>query len=698
MTEETFLMERYSLAAARIREIGGELEQKKQDGTAVPDELPWMDYFNRLAEWMTALDDFKIWQESHEFNEWSLEEWQDFYEKMYAPLRRGYEESYANPDRAAEIFGAEYGRLLSFLASEIYQSFSQWMMGHLEAIVILWELFVEIYTAFVYGEEEGERPTAEAIARAVYWYVSDYSEEMVSWRIQEQQMPDFSLVKSIIMTEDLSDLRYLYRFGDYISETELGTAKHMNRLSQADIDAMADTFVEGYIRGFEINRISLKNKKYVTVRGSIGFERVLRSAVEKFRKHGLEPVFFPASTTILNRRQVRVGYQGKSVNPQFDFDHCKDKALYYDRAMANRHLAALKKAYEACREWISANAGPACFETFGESPFTPVMKENACRLSGKQQKLEVEFSNLQAGLAEQYMKSSEISYTIIAFPTPDIGPDYEAIFDEIVKVNTLNNDIYREIQQKIIDALDSGEYVYIRGKAPNKTVMKVRLHPLKNPEKETNFENCCADVNIPVGEVFTSPMLEGTEGLLHATSVYLNGIHFKDLMLRFAGGRIVSYDCGNSKDGESNRRLIKDYLLAGRESLPLGEFAIGTNTTAYAAVQKYDITGRLPILIVEKMGPHFAIGDTCYSRAEDHAVFNPDGKEIIARENEISARRGEEGFQAYFNCHTDITIPYDEIEEIFAVDKNENMFPIIRDGRFVLEGTEDLNIPFNNKY
>ena len=71
---------RYSLAAARIREIGAELEQKKQDGTAVPDELPWMDYFNLLAEWMTVLDDFKIWQESHEFNEWSLEEWQDFYE------------------------------------------------------------------------------------------------------------------------------------------------------------------------------------------------------------------------------------------------------------------------------------------------------------------------------------------------------------------------------------------------------------------------------------------------------------------------------------------------------------------------------------------------------------------------------------------------------------------------------------------
>ncbi len=696
MTEEAFLMERYHLAMARIREIPGEYERKRADNCFGRDGLLWMDFFSELSNWMTELDGFRSWQAVHDFKDWPLEEWQSFYGRIYRPLRQDYESSYANPDRASEAFGKEYGKLLSFLASEIYQSFSLWMMGNLEAVVVLWELFVEIYTDFVYGEEESSRPSAETLGKAIYWFVSDYSDEMVSWRIHEQQDPDFSPIKKIIMSEDLTDLRYLYRFGTYISDTELGTAEHMNRLPEEEIDAMAETFVDGYIRGFEVNRISLENKKYVTVRGSLGFERVFRRAVEKFRERGLEPVFFPASTTILNRRQVRVGYQGKSVNPQFEFDHCKDKAIYYDRAMANRHLAALKKAYEECREWISSNAGPACFETFGEIPFVPKLKENACRLSAKQQKLEAEFSNLQAELAERYMKSSEISFTIIAFPTPDIGSDYEAVFNEIVKVNTLDNDIYREIQQKIIDVLDKGEYVYVRGKSPNKTVMKVRLHPLKNPEKETNFENCCADVNIPLGEVFTSPMLKGTEGLLHAASVYLNGIHFKDLMLRFSDGQIVSYDCGNSEDRDSNLRLIKDYLFVGRDSLPLGEFAIGTNTTAYAAAQKYDITGRLPILIVEKMGPHFAIGDTCYSRAEDHSVYNPDGKEIIARENEISARRNEEDFQAYFNCHTDITIPYDEIEEIFVVDKGENMFSILRDGRFVLEGTEDLNLPLNS--
>ena len=226
--------------------------------------------------------------------------------------------------------------------------------------------------------------------------------------------------------------------------------------------------------------------------------------------------------------------------------------------------------------------------------------------------------------------------------------------------------------------------------------MKVRLHPLAAPVRETIFENCCADVNIPAGEVFTSPKLSGTEGLLHATGVYLNGIYFKDLKLRFADGRITDYSCANTGDPAADRKLVKDYLLAGYQALPLGEFAIGTNTTAYAAAEKYKIADRLPILIVEKMGPHFAIGDTCYARAEEHAVYNPDGKEIIARENEISARRHETGFQAYYNCHTDITIPYDEIAEILVVDRDENMIPIILDGAYVLEGTEALNRPLNN--
>ena len=52
---------------------------------------------------------------------------------------------------------------------------------------------------------------------------------------------------------------------------------------------------------------------------------------------------------------------------------------------------------------------------------------------------------------------------------------------------------------------------------------------MTEPAKQTNFENCLADVNIPVGEVFTSPKLTGTNGVLHVTQVYLNELRYENL-------------------------------------------------------------------------------------------------------------------------------------------------------------------------
>ena len=131
------------------------------------------------------------------------------------------------------------------------------------------------------------------------------------------------------------------------------------------------------------------------------------------------------------------------------------------------------------------------------------------------------------------------------------------------------------------------------------------------------------------------------------------------------------------------------------ETLPMGEFAIGTNTTAYRMARDYQIAEKLPILIAEKTGPHFAVGDTCYSHAEDTKVYNPDGKEIVARDNEVSMLRREDAAKAYFNCHTDITIPYDELDQITVVLPDGGVIDVIRDGRFVVEGTQELNVPLD---
>lgn len=315
----------------------------------------------------------------------------------------------------------------------------------------------------------------------------------------------------------------------------------------------------------------------------------------------------------------------------------------------------------------------------------------------KQQEIQVEYRTESAQIVNEYIEQDKCSFTIIAYPIPEIGDRYREIFRDTVRINTLDNELFRHIHQNIIDELDKADRVRVVGKGSNETDMLVMLHELDDPAKETNFENCVADVNIPVGEVFTSPKLTGTHGILNVSEVYLDGLRYVNLKLKFEDGKIAGYDCDNYSDHDMNQKFIRENLLGGRDTLPIGEFAIGTNTTAYVMANKYNIVYKLPILIVEKMGPHFAVGDTCYSWSEDNKLYNPDGKEIVAKDNECSILRKTDLAKAYFNCHTDITIPYDEIGGIYALHSDGTETAIIEDGRFVLPGTEKLNEPFQEK-
>ena len=419
----------------------------------------------------------------------------------------------------------------------------------------------------------------------------------------------------------------------------------------------------------------------MNLRYPIGFERVIRRAVLNFREEGLEPVLYRAAVQSINKRQhLKIGYSGTSANLQYDYDHRMDDAFYLDGALKERKLAVLKTAYESRKELAAGYAGPAVLETFGEAPFAPEEKPEAPSLSEKQKRLSVEYRAEAGELTEQYLKGEETSFTIISFPIPEIGPDFEAIFRETVTINTLDYEGYKRVQEALIAALDRAERVHIVGKAPNRTDLWVALKPLADPERESKFENCLADVNIPLGEVFTSPVLAGTNGTLHVSDIYINDLRYRDLELVFRDGMAVT-----------DRAFVRENLFYNHETLPMGEFAIGTNTAAYAMAKRYGILDRMKILIIEKMGPHFAVGDTCYSHEEDLPVYNPDGKEVIARDNEVSILRKTDRSRAYFNCHTDVTIPYDELDRITAVTAAGEEIPLVEDGWFVLPGTEILN-------
>ena len=661
------LSERHELNKIALLELKKDVEETRE----------FSSYFSKMADLLLYVN------EIYDTKERTLEQLKQWNRIWYEEIsQEQYAHSFGNPEFCTEKFGKEYGQIFAFLYAEMRSGFIYAIEERLFDLVINNELFLEISNLFLSGEEHPQK-----IKHIVFDHMRDYSEDVFEYRIREQLDPELDFATKIVMESDLSDPDILYQYGEYISENEIDTLKFLNKLPQEEITAMAKTYVDGFHEGFIINNIDMSPKRSVNIRYTIGFEPVVREAVRLFSEIGLAPIIYRSGVSVLTQGLHKIGYVSSSPNPQYEYDHRYDQAIFFDNRFMKHKLECYHNAYEHYKDEAYVFAGPACMETFGEIPFLPENKEENLKLSKKQQELSVEFQIKASEIMNQYIKPEQRSFTIIAYPIPEIGDNFEEIFKEVVKVNTLDKDKYRQIQQHLIDALDQAVEVHVKGKGKNKTDLYVAMHEMDDPSKETNFENCLADVNIPVGEVFTSPKLTGTNGVLHVGEVYLNDLKFIDLEITFKDGMISEYTCKNFKTEEENKAFIKENLLYNRDTLPMGEFAIGTNTTAYVMAKTYDILYQLPILIVEKMGPHFAVGDTCYSHCEETEVHNPDGKEIVAKYNECS-KEGE-----YFQCHTDITIPYEELDSICAITLGGDEILLIKDGKFVLSGTETLNEP-----
>ena len=212
---DAWMMERFSLMKERIREISGEEVVKEPYGT----------YFKTTAAFIMQVADLhkklqQGWLEGAELSELEANN-QKLYEDI---LPQNYGHSYGNPTWAAETLGEEFGQLLSFLYTEIRGLIVFAYEDRLFDMTVAMELFVQIYNLF-----EAEEVSAKDVKEAIYWYVSDYSDEMVGRRVQEGVDPALDFAANIICSSDLTDIRYLYRFGEYITENEIGMAKFLNK-------------------------------------------------------------------------------------------------------------------------------------------------------------------------------------------------------------------------------------------------------------------------------------------------------------------------------------------------------------------------------------------------------------------------------------------------------------------------------------
>jgi len=640
------------------------------------DKTHYTRYFEQLAQWILLIAEYEKDFSKEYLLKHTFEELKSFNEILFNEIKpENYEKSFLNPEYAVQAFGEKTGQLLCVFYSG-FRSFISYATTHMifkinRSIV----QFIQMYEIYCQKGEDYEE--FKKIVTYPYW-AETYESRTLGFDMRYN--PEYAYLTDFIENTDLTDLRYLFYFGNYISDYEIRMAQFVNQLAQDKIDKVMKQTAIAYVEGFKESNKDYTKRKNVVLMSMLGMERFTKTLLKELRNFGFNPIV-PSLFS-------------KNINQQLGYDHRFDNALVMDEEFVKHSLIESERAIKDYEAILSQCSGSIYFDPFGEEPFAPVNKTAALKLSPEQIEINRNFSNQYSMMFYKAYKREEASFCIIGFPTPEIGDQFEEIFDKTVDINMLDHYEYLKIQQCLIDALDKGEHAHIKGKGNNLTDLYIKLPKLTDPEKQTNFANCGATVNIPVGEVFNTPQLTGTHGRLHISETFLNGLFYKELTLDFEDGCISNYSCANFDKEEENKKYIEENLIFPHKSLPIGEFAIGTNTLAYVVAKKYDIMSVLPILIIEKMGPHIAIGDTCYSWEEDTVALNPDGKEIISRDNERSILRKEDPSKAYTQVHVDITLPYDEIALIEAVTENGDHIDIIRDCRFVLPGTEILNKAF----
>ncbi|HAN09862.1 MAG TPA: leucyl aminopeptidase [Clostridiales bacterium] len=668
--------EKYDSNTDVYNELQNGLEEIKkfiQDDTS-----KYADYFKCIANFIVKTFDYRELQNNLENIDFDtlLKANNGLYMDIH---KDNYDNSYANPEYTCNIFGKELGQILTYIYAYT-KNYIDWISNENNYIINQTNKLILTIKNML---ETSEKPNKAEIIEIIKKHHLDVIEYRIEFNLNKIFNPEVSdRYRSIIENGIDIDMKYLFKYNRYIGDAEIKTARFLNIMRDEQINDIAITIVEAFKNGYARDGKDITKKSNIRPMYQMGEERIVKKVLEKLE-----------SINIMGFSLVPLCV---SQFKQYEYDHEFDAGLYFDKDYVDKSLKLYEEKCEKYKDMLIKFGGPIFIETFGQIPFSPKSKDTNIRYNDDQNDLDKNLKNKNMQILNKYATRSEYSFTIVALPNPEIGDRFEEIFEETCKVNTLDNDKYEKIHQKIINILDKADFVHVKGKGDNLTDIKIKMQKINSAETETLFENCVANVNIPVGEVFTSPKLTETSGTLHVTKVYLNDYLYKDLLLVFKDGYVVNYNCKNFETEEQNKKYIEENLLHPYKSLPMGEFAIGTNTTAYVMARKYDIGHLLPILIAEKTGPHFAIGDTCFSHREDLKVYNNiDGKEIIARDNEKSILRRTNPDEAYTNKHTDITIPYDELDFIRSVTGDGEELSVIEKGRFVVEGTEELNEVFN---
>ena len=225
----------------RLELVMERIEAVSEEEASSVEEL-YRGYFFEMSELFLVLYKLAEASLSGKLAEISTLEGKKINRRLYLDVQEDYADSYANPAYAVSKMGWEYGPLLSALDARLHGIYTSCMEGNIRYLCIYAELFVEIYNCF----EDAQNLNVHEIRKCIYSFMHDYTEIFNADAICRLIDPEYDYFTQIVMEAELDHPAYLYRYGLYIGKDETESAHFLHSLTKQQMQAMADTFTEGY--------------------------------------------------------------------------------------------------------------------------------------------------------------------------------------------------------------------------------------------------------------------------------------------------------------------------------------------------------------------------------------------------------------------------------------------------------------------
>jgi len=668
----------------------------------------------------------------------SLQELKEEQKKLYQDLTaEGYTTGFAGLSNMSNQ-AREVGLALSMF-SVLFLKASEDAVKHRRfRLLKLMDLYVELHKR-ISGRGQVK---AEPLISLYQDFIRRDLAEMEAILLTEAINPADAYLTDIVAEHNLMEPYYLYEMGLPVGETELGWQKVFREMDEDLVRDAASALADGFEMDQKSKEPSRPYRRYndgedYTIRRKVvaidypaGAEILARCVAEKLREKDYVPFIRKAETMAVHPSFMR---EHKGDPMRFPVDEAESLTKQTAEKCAAENEALLKGLAGSISILQGVEAVRMVAEPRGKGP------------GGRPQRLFGRYSFRQSEKKAQEVEALKQCFRNVIAEKGDLSqcshismilPAYQASETFAKKVagylKLAAEKIYAERPQQVLcDVLDKGSFVYLEGRDDNETDLLVALQPIADPQTDTNFLSDSGNGILPGGSVYTIPQLGETNGLLHLKEAKAAGVVFRNLKLTFEEGMICDYSCENFENPAEGRQLIRNKLLRGTDKLPISELAVGTNTEAYKSLKTeewQDLEGLLrrslmPSIVIGEE-PEGLRGAVRFSDGVKKNVMPPSKAEVV-KEAELSApapegsekpagetENGGEAPQAApagkensrpqeeekpaerrAKVSWRLSIPFESIGQLSVISEEGVRTDIMREGVFVLIGTDHLNIP-----